>query len=117
MTVIRLMTMLPIAALALGAACSGADPYAPSVQAACVTHNTAQVSFSNLSVVKHPYDVLFDSAKVATLAPGATSSNFTVTALIVHVVQFNVANTDSVACAPAPVVAHQCGMENYVCRA
>lgn len=101
--------------LAVLADCSP-SPYDVQVPAACISHNTADLNFSNESATNTTYDVLVDGATVTTVAPGATSDNFTVKALILHVIRFNVTTTSTMACPLEIYQPAQCSTTNHFCR-
>ncbi len=92
------------------------SPYDVQVPPACISHNTAALNFSNESTTNTTYDVLMDGTKLTTVAPGATSDNFTVTALLLHVIRFNVTETSTMACPLEIVTPAQCSTTNHFCR-
>jgi hypothetical protein len=104
--------------VALGAVgCSGNSPAAPTPPAVplCQSAQTATVYFQNRSTTKLTYDILWDGSRLTTVAPGADSGTFTVSANVAHSLRFQVTNTGILACsASAPILA-TCASTFYGC--
>lgn len=98
-------------------ACSKDTPTAPTPPpvASCVTNNTAQLAFGNVSAAR-TYAVLFNGALVATLGPGQTTPSAPVAAGVQHTILFTYANTNNqLACNPLTPVLAQCQVQTYTC--
>lgn len=97
-------------------ACGSGAPTAPDTSP-CVVNSTAEFNFSDSSATKQSYDVMFDGKKIFTLSPGETSQNHTVTAWVLHVVQFNTAGTTNAACPQELYTPSRCSTQNFSCKA
>ena len=87
----------------------------PAVQA-CVTNNSAQITFEN-RYTNQSLDVVWDGSKLALspLGPGQKSSELTVSAGNTHTLLFRVAGTSTVACSQSSPNLSQCSTYNYYC--
>ncbi len=83
---------------------------------ACYIDYTATLNFADQSAASHSYDVLLDGSNVATIAKGQTSQDFVVNAWMLHVVAFNYAGSDSVACPQELYTPGRCETHTFVCR-
>jgi len=87
----------------------------PAVQA-CVTNNSAQITFEN-RYTSQSIDVIWDGSKLtlSPLGPGVKSSEVTVSAGVSHTLLFRVAGTSTVACSQSSPNLSQCSSYNYYC--
>lgn len=79
----------------------------------CVVNNTAEVQFSNRSS-SSTYTVVWDGSVWTTLAPGVTSSTYTVAAGS-HTLEFRYSNSNTAACTASTPVLAQCSSMVYWC--
>jgi hypothetical protein len=88
----------------------------PAPVLACVTNNTAQLSFRNGSSTV-TMDVVVDGIKSALspLAPGVTVGPVTLAAGVAHSVQFRVTNSMYPACSSGAPVLAQCSTQTVSC--
>jgi hypothetical protein len=105
----------------LGTACEGdKSPAAPTPApapvpvAACVTNNTAAVTFENRSL-NSTYTVVWNGSSTATLGPSAKSQTHTEAAGVAHSLIFKYANSVNYACAESKPVLTQCSSITYWC--
>lgn len=80
----------------------------------CEKNHTAQVTFQNKSATNLTYDVIWDGSKLTTIAPGASSQVYTVSAAT-HTLQFRITNTSKAACTQSTPVLAQCHSYTYWC--
>jgi hypothetical protein len=92
------------------------SPTAPNSEVACVTNNTAQVTFEN-RFTGQSLDVVWNGGKLSSspLGPGARSPEMTVAAGVTHTLRFQYAGTPTLACAQSSPVLWQCTTLNYRC--
>jgi hypothetical protein len=102
--------------LALGLVNCYRSPTAPNSEVACVTNNTAQVTFEN-RFTGQSLDILWNGGKLSfsPLRPDATSPEMTVAAGVTHTLRFQYAGTPTLACAQSSPVLWQCTTINYRC--
>ncbi len=110
---LAVITLVPL--IILTASCgSTSSPTSPQPSVpACEKNHTATVSFHNTSN-RITMDVLWDGSKVATVAPGQTSSDRTVNAGI-HTLLFTVTNSSEMGCTPSTPNVAQCSTHTYSC--
>lgn len=112
MTIALLSTSLPLV--------TACNPFSKSTTTttttpACQTNNTATVYFQNQATTTS-YDVNWDGSKIVfNLAPGATSSTFTVSAGVDHTLTFMRAGTTNAACNTSYPNIAQCTAWHYWC--
>lgn len=82
---------------------------------ACELNQTGEIYFINKSNTNSTYDIIWDGAKLTTLAPGETSSTYSVSANITHTLLFRFTNTSNDACTPSSPVIPQCQTFFYSC--
>ena len=82
---------------------------------ACEVNQTAQVRFTNLSTTNSTHDIIWDGVKLTTVAPGDTTTFFTVTANIAHTLQFKFTNTSDLACTDSSPILAQCSSHIFWC--
>jgi len=106
-----------LALIVLFAACNGPNPVAPTLMArpACQMYSTAAVSFANRTTSNTTYDIFWDDARVATVAPSETSKEITAVAGVAHSLSFRITNTTSAACTPSNPVPAACAAQTYTC--
>ncbi|MBS1772256.1 MAG: calcium-binding EGF-like domain-containing protein [Bacteroidetes bacterium] len=80
----------------------------------CEANNTAQIRFQNKTGTSTTYSVVFDGSTITTVAPGATSDYFTVTAGI-HTLHFMIANSTNEACTISTPNLVVCTYNEYYC--
>ena len=81
----------------------------------CELNQTGEIYFINKSNTNSTYDIIWDGAKLTTLAPGETSATYTVTANITHTLLFQYTNTSNLACTASTPVIPQCQSVWYSC--
>ncbi|MFH1295829.1 MAG: hypothetical protein ABIJ04_00965 [Bacteroidota bacterium] len=81
----------------------------------CVTNQTGKVYFKNNSVSNSTYDVFWDGAKIATVAPNNQSQTFIVSANVQHTLLFKYTNTNNVACTQSTPTIPQCSTWWFDC--
>jgi len=87
----------------------------PPVVPLCQTNNTATVEFRNTSNTNTTYDIVWDGSKLTVVAPGQTSSKYTVAAGIQHTMVFKATNTNNNACTPSTPTFAQCSVNWLSC--
>jgi hypothetical protein len=80
----------------------------------CEANQTAQVRFVNKTGTSQTYSVLWDGSVITTVAPGATSSYYTVAAGQ-HTLLFKIANSNTEACTQSTPVLLACSSMEYWC--
>jgi hypothetical protein len=105
---------LLLSTVLMAVACGGKSPTEPTVPA-CERNNSAILVFGNRSPTNTTYDVSLDGVRVATIAPGTNSAEFTVAAGATHSVQFRVTNTTLPACNTGFPVPLRCSNEVLTC--
>ena len=94
--------------------CSNSTPVAPSVVPACQANNTGTVYFENRSN-SATYDIVWDGAKMFTVAPRASSAPMTVSAGVAHALRFELTNLGILACAAGTPIVARCASAFYFC--
>ena len=107
----KTIRLLPVITLCFLSSCFLKD----GILKDCQTKNTAQIYFKNLSTTGKSYDIIFDGANVATIAPGGQSSKITITATVTHTLIFKVAGTSTFACSQSTPSIPQCQTQYYSC--
>jgi hypothetical protein len=114
----RRLTVAALVSLSLSMALISCteSPTTPTPTQACVTNNSAQITFEN-RYTSQSIDVVWDGSKLtlSPLGPGAKSSELTVSAGVSHTLLFRVAGTSTVACAQSSPNLSQCSTYNYYC--
>jgi hypothetical protein len=119
----RAFGIVSLVVLVVGCGSVTPTPTTPTPVAACVTNNSAQVTFENrLAAPATALTVKWDTAMLTTqvgnLQPNTISAQFTATAGVPHTVVFlrdGVAQPVPV-CSPAPITLVQCSTLNIVCQ-
>jgi len=104
---------LLVSLMMVGGCSSPLTPTTPT-KPACETNHTAEVTFQNKSANNLTYDVIWDGSKLTTIAPGASSQVYTVSAAT-HTLQFRITNTSLPACTQSSPVLAQCQSYTYWC--
>lgn len=118
----RFATVALLSSVVLVSGCAGktATPTAPTPTpvAACVTNNSADVTFEN-RFSSTTIDVVWDGSKLSLspLAPGAKSTAITVAAGVTHTLLFRITNSATPACTQSSPVLAQCSNFTYWCPA
>lgn len=73
----------------------------------CEKYGTAQITFENKSGSNTTYDVVWDGAKITTIAPGTKSQEYTELAGT-HTLLYKITNTSWVACSFSSPVLVEC---------
>jgi len=81
----------------------------------CEANGTGEITFGNNSNTNSTYDIIWDGAKIATIAPGQESDVFTVAASIQHTLVFQFTNTSDLACTASTPVIAQCDSRIFSC--
>ena len=95
--------------------CSGDDVVTPPPSLACQVNNTAKLVFRNISNTNATYDLLWDGAKLYTIAPGSESDTLITAAGVQHTMLFKFTNSSSNACNPATPTLAQCSRGWFSC--
>ncbi len=80
----------------------------------CEANKTATVKFTNKTGSSLTYAVVWDGSTITTIAPGATSSTYTVSAGQ-HTLHFMIANTTNEACTISSPNLAACENQEYWC--
>lgn len=118
----RLLVFVSLIAIVLTVGCAGKTdtPTAPTPipVAACVTNNTADITFEN-RFSSSTLDVIWDGSKLSLspLGPGVKSGTITVAAGVAHTLLYRYTNTQTVACTQSSPVLAQCSTFNFWCPA
>lgn len=114
-TIALLSTSLPLVTACNPFSKSTTTTTTTTTTPACQTNNTATVYFQNQATTTS-YDVNWDGSKIVfNLAPGATSSTFTVSAGVDHSLTFMRAGTTNAACNTSYPNIAQCAAWHYWC--
>jgi hypothetical protein len=73
------------------------------------------VYFQNRSASNLTYDVIWDGAKLTTIAPGQDSQVYTFAANVTHALRFQFTNTTTLACNVGAPILTTCGATFYGC--
>lgn len=102
-------------AMALPLGLAGCGTESSTSARSCETHNTAEIRFQNQSNTSQVYTIMWDGYVLTSVAPGATSDYFTVTAGIPHMLEYKFANTDKRACTVSYPNLTQCSSQTHWC--
>ncbi|HAW51333.1 MAG TPA: hypothetical protein DCX54_03235 [Flavobacteriales bacterium] len=83
--------------------------------APCVTNKTGEVYFINQSNSNRTYDIIWDGAKLTTVAPNQESAVYTFSANVKHTLIFRFTNTADNACSMSEPILSQCKRVWYSC--
>jgi hypothetical protein len=109
-------TLVLVALLTVGCGASPAAPTpSPVVVPTCQAQSTGTVYFQNRSASSLTYDVIWDGAKLTTIAPGTDSQVYTFAANITHSLRFQFTNTSLLACNAGAPILTTCGATFYGC--
>lgn len=114
------IVLLVVSVTAGGCGGNSSTPTAPTPApvAACVTNNTADVTFEN-RFSSSSLDIIWDGVKLnlSPVAPNTTSSSLTVAAGVAHTLLYRYAGTNTTACTQSSPVLAQCSTFKYWCPA
>lgn len=110
----RICTLTALS-LVLLMGCTSDDAVAPSPTLACQVNNTAKLVFRNISNTNATYDLIWDGAKLYTIAPGSESDTLTTAAGVQHTMLFKFTNSSNNACNAATPTLAQCSSGWFSC--
>ena len=108
--------MLTVLSLVSLMGCTADDAVAPTPAVlSCQANNTAKLVFRNLSNSNATYDLIWDGAKLFTIAPNGESDTLTTAAGVQHTMLFQFTNSNNNACNAATPTLAQCSRGWFSC--